>query len=59
MNGGELMDAMQRPKAQRESGGCADCALGGKKECPYAINQPIQIKKVTGDEGCSAFIPKK
>ena len=57
VTGGELVDSAKRIEAPR-LGSCGNCALGGKKECPYAINPPIQMKKMTGEESCSAFIAK-
>lgn len=53
VTGGEA----QWPKAQRVLGGCADCAFDGKKECPYT-DPDIKIRKLTGAELCSSFIPE-
>ena len=55
VTGGE--QEVQWPKAQRASGGCAECALNAKMECPFT-DPTIKIKKLTGAEGCYSFIPQ-
>ena len=55
VTGGE--QEVQWPKAPRVLGDCAGCALDATMECPYT-DPAIKIKKLTGAEDCSSFIPQ-
>ena len=55
VTGGE--QEVQWPKAPRTRGSCADCALAAKTECPYT-DPDIKIRKLTGAELCTSFIPQ-
>lgn len=58
VTGGELIDAAKKVGPSKVRGGCGDCALSSNPNCPYVTNREIMLKKLTGQEDCSGFVPK-